>query len=106
MNTHTTNNHGGSVKAYRVGLTLCLVLTALPFYWVMTADAPSLWLVLGIVGLALLQIVVQMVYFLHLLDPGQEWTIMALIFTLVILIIVVGGSLWIMHDLNANMMSF
>lgn len=104
--THDHKEHGGSIKTYALGLALCCLLSALPFYWVMTAETPSMGLILAIMAMALIQIMVQLVFFLHLLEAGQQWTVMALVFTLVILIIVVGGSLWIMHDLNANMMSF
>ncbi len=50
------------------------------------------------------QIVVHMVYFLHL-DARSEagWNMMALIFTAVILIIALTGSLWIMYHLKVNM---
>ncbi len=55
--------------------------------------------------LAVAQIVVHMVYFLHL-DARSEagWNMMALIFTAVILIIALTGSLWIMYHLKVNMM--
>ena len=51
------------------------------------------------------QIVVHMIYFLHM-NPKSEggWTMMALIFTLVLVAIALAGSLWVMHHLNANMM--
>lgn len=108
MSTQASSSsaHGGSVKSYLIGLGLCFILTGLPFYWVMVAPSPSVWLLAGIIGFALVQIMVQLVYFLHLFEIGQEWTIAALLFTLLILLIVVGGSLWIMRDLNFNMMSF
>jgi cytochrome o ubiquinol oxidase operon protein cyoD len=46
-----------------------------------------------------------MIYFLHL-DTKSEggWNMMALIFTIVLVVIALSGSLWVMYHLNANMM--
>jgi cytochrome o ubiquinol oxidase operon protein cyoD len=58
-----------------------------------------------IMGFAVVQIVVHMIFFLHM-NPRSEggWTMMALIFTLLIVAIALSGSLWVMHHLNTNMM--
>ncbi len=52
-----------------------------------------------------MQIVVHMVYFLHM-NPRSEggWNMLALIFTVVLVVIVLSGSLWVMYHLNSNMM--
>jgi cytochrome o ubiquinol oxidase subunit IV len=61
--------------------------------------------VLAIMGFALVQIVVHMVYFLHMNTRSQGgWTMMALIFTLILVVIALSGSLWVMYHLNVNMM--
>ncbi|WP_204337653.1 cytochrome o ubiquinol oxidase subunit IV, partial [Klebsiella pneumoniae] len=54
---------------------------------------------------AVVQIVVHMVCFLHM-DAKSEggWTLMALIFTVIIVVITLAGSLWVMYHLNVNMM--
>jgi len=84
------------------GLVLSVILTAIPFWLVMgdVFDSKQLtaMLVMGIGA-------VHMVYFLHM-SPQSEggWTLMALIFTLIIVGIALAGSLWVMHHLNANMM--
>jgi cytochrome o ubiquinol oxidase operon protein cyoD len=55
--------------------------------------------------LGAIQIVVHMIYFLHMNTRSEGgWTIMALIFTIVIVAIALVGSLWVMHHLNTNMM--
>jgi len=58
-----------------------------------------------IVAFAVVQIVVHMVYFLHM-DARSEggWSMMALVFTLILVVIALTGSLWVMYHLNANMM--
>jgi len=54
---------------------------------------------------AIIQIVVHLVFFLHMNTSSEErWNLVALLFTAVIIFIVVVGSLWIMYNLNLNMM--
>lgn len=58
-----------------------------------------------IVGLALAQILVQLVYFLHMNSSSEGgWNLIAFVFTVLIIAILVVGSLWIMFHLNTNMM--
>jgi len=58
-----------------------------------------------IVGLAVVQILVHTICFLHLNTRAEGgWTLMAYAFTAVIVLIVIAGSLWIMYHLNTNMM--
>ena len=59
-----------------------------------------------VMALAVVPIVVHLIYFLHLDgSSAQRWNVMAFLFTLLILAIVVVGSLWVMHNMNANMMT-
>nr|WP_123769623.1 cytochrome o ubiquinol oxidase subunit IV [Vulcaniibacterium tengchongense] len=106
---HHDDHDGGihfSVKGYAIGFLLSLVLTAIPFWLVMGKALPSSS-VTGFVVLAFaaVQMVVHMVYFLHL-DAKSEggWNMLALIFTVVLVAIMLVGSLWVMHHLNTNMM--
>jgi cytochrome o ubiquinol oxidase operon protein cyoD len=56
-------------------------------------------------GLAMIQVVVHMVYFLHMNRRSEGgWTLLALLFTILLLGIVLSGSLWVMHHLDVNMM--
>jgi len=58
-----------------------------------------------IMGLGAVQIVVHLVYFLHLKRSSEEgWNFFATIFAVIILVIVLAGSLWVMHNMNENMM--
>jgi cytochrome o ubiquinol oxidase operon protein cyoD len=58
-----------------------------------------------VVGMAVIQVVVHLVYFLHMNTSSEErWNLVALLFTAMIIGIVVVGSLWIMYNLNINMM--
>ncbi|KQV37514.1 MULTISPECIES: cytochrome o ubiquinol oxidase subunit IV [unclassified Rhizobium] len=109
--THHAHSHGheaghGSFKGYMLGFGLSVVLTAIPFWLVMSGAFDSkLLTAFFVMGLGLVQIVVHMVYFLHM-NPRSEggWTMMALLFTLVLVGITLAGSLWVMHHLNTNMM--
>jgi len=109
-----THGHGhgghapahGSRKTYLIGFGLSAVLTAIPFWLVMTGALGSAQATaFTIMGFALVQVIVHMICFLHL-NPRSEggWTMMALIFTLVMVAIGLIGSLWVMYHMNANMM--
>ena len=95
-----------TVGGYVTGFVLSVVLTAIPFWLVMTKAVPSpVVTTLIILALAMVQIYVHMVFFLHMTSQAEGgWTWMSLIFTLVILVIVLSGSLWIMYHLKTNTM--
>ncbi|WP_355660676.1 cytochrome o ubiquinol oxidase subunit IV [Halomonas salifodinae] len=95
----------GSVRSYTWGLLLSLVLTLIPFGLVMTGALAGPATVVVIAATAGLQILVQLVCFMHLdRDSEGGWTLLSLAFTVLILAIVVVGSLWIMHHLHHNVM--
>lgn len=102
---HGASHGHSSVKSYVIGFVLAVILTVIPFKIVMDGSidrATTLWIILG---MAVVQIIVHLKYFLHLDgSEGQKWNVMALLFTGLILFIVLAGSLWIMHNMNANMM--
>lgn len=93
------DTHGhGSRRSYLIGFVLAVVLSALPFWLVMghvLNDAALTTLV--IFALAAIQIVVHIVFFLHV-DTRAEggWTLISLVFAALIIGIMVGGSVWIM----------
>ena len=95
----------GTRKSYITGFLLSVVLTAIPFYLVMTGVLSNLTTSLIVIALAVIQIIVHMIYFLHM-DAKSEggWNLMALIFTIVLVVITLSGSLWVMFHMNSNMM--
>ncbi|HTJ97056.1 MAG TPA: cytochrome o ubiquinol oxidase subunit IV [Rhodocyclaceae bacterium] len=103
---HSDDANHGSLYDYVVGFILSVILTAIPFWLVMDKIIDSKT-VLSIVllGIGAVQIVVHMVYFLHM-SPKSEggWNMMAMIFTIVLVVITLSGSLWVMFHLNSNMM--
>ncbi len=96
----------GTRRSYLIGFLLSVVLTAVPFWLVMTgAMGNREATVAAIFLMAAVQMVVHVVCFLHVTrDAEAGWTLVALIFTAVLLLILIIGSLWIMYHLNMNMM--
>ena len=90
--------------SYVIGLGLALLLTGISF-WV--ASTGTLWgpgVATGLVVLAIAQMGVHLVFFLHVTTgPDNTNNVLALAFGVLIVILVAAGSLWIMADLNANM---
>lgn len=97
--------HGthGSRKSYTIGFLLAIALTIVPFGLVMSHSSIGTPLIISV--FALLQIGVHVVYFLHVnRSEEQRWNMMALVFTAIVVCIILGGSIWIMHNLYINMM--
>jgi len=60
---------------------------------------------LVVLAFAAVQIVVHMIYFLHMNSKSEGgWTLLALIFTIVLVVITLSGSIWVMYHLDHNMM--
>jgi cytochrome o ubiquinol oxidase subunit IV len=95
-----------TVGGYVTGFVLSVILTAIPFWLVMGKVLPSpTATTFVILGLAMVQIYVHMVFFLHMTSKAEGgWAWMSLIFTLVLLVITLSGSLWIMYHLKTNTM--
>jgi cytochrome o ubiquinol oxidase operon protein cyoD len=95
-----------TVRGYVTGFVLSVILTAIPFWLVMGKVLPNATLTTFVIlGLAMVQIWVHMVFFLHMTSKAEGgWAWMSLIFTLVLLVITLAGSLWIMFHLKANTM--
>jgi cytochrome o ubiquinol oxidase operon protein cyoD len=96
----------GSIRSYEIGFIASLLLTTLAFLLVLSKALTGPPLVYSLIGLALTQAIIQMLFFLHL---GQEarprWETMVFLFMVLLLLIIVLGSLWIMYDLNDRVMS-
>lgn len=96
----------GTLRGYLTGFILSVILTAIPFWLVMgNVIKGSVETSLVVMAFAVVQIVVHMIYFLHMNTRSEGgWTILALIFTLVLVAITLSGSIWVMYHLNSNMM--
>jgi cytochrome o ubiquinol oxidase operon protein cyoD len=101
-----THEAGGTLREYVTGFVLAVVLTAIPFWLVMGHQIPSSRVTAAVLlGFAAVQIVVHMVYFLHMNSRSEGgWSLLALLFTIMLVVIALSGSLWVMYHLNTNMM--
>ena len=93
------------VLVYTIGLLGAVILTATSFW---AANTSMLWgpgVALGLAVLAIAQMGVHLVFFLHITTGADNTNnVLALAFGVLIVLLVIGGSLWIMANLNHNMM--
>ncbi len=100
-----TGEAQGVRRDYVVGFLLSVVLTAVSFWLVMSGVLAAQLTGLLVTVFAIAQIVVHTIFFLHVNTRSEGgWTLLALIFTVIMVVIVILGSLWIMFHLHGNMM--
>ncbi|VFP84473.1 Cytochrome bo(3) ubiquinol oxidase subunit 4 [Candidatus Erwinia haradaeae] len=92
------------LKSYLIGFLVSVVLTVIPFWMVMNHIGSQAALLSLVLICAIMQIIIHLVYFLHL-DSKSEggWNLIAISFATLIILIIIIGSLWIMWNLNYNM---
>ncbi len=95
-----------SFKGYATGFILSVILTAIPFWLVMGKVLPSPKMTgFVILGFAAVQMVVHMIYFLHMNAKVEGgWSMLALLFTVALVVIMLAGSVWVMYHMDTNMM--
>jgi cytochrome o ubiquinol oxidase subunit IV len=95
----------GTLPAYLAGFIFSVVLTITAFALVIYHVLPPTALICVVIILATVQILVHLTCFLHL-NTGSEsrWNLTVLLFTAFVLVLLIGGSLWIMTAANQNMM--
>ena len=104
--THDTHSGGlhsstHSLKNYLVGFVLAVVLTAIPFGLVLAGALSHGVTFLVIAACALAQVIVHLRFFLGLrFGETPRENLLTMAFTAVLIVIMVGGSLWIMFDLG------
>ncbi|CAK9891216.1 cytochrome o ubiquinol oxidase subunit IV [Pseudomonas sp. NPDC087612] len=104
-NSHAEGNHG-SVKSYVIGFILSVILTAIPFGLVMFPSMPKDITIMVVVALAVIQVVVHLVYFLHMdRSAEQRSNVSTFMFTVMVIALLVGLSLWIMFSIHTSMMA-
>jgi cytochrome o ubiquinol oxidase operon protein cyoD len=108
-NCHSHSDHTGfaekNVRTYVLGFALCLILTIFAFGLIKMnlADKPMVYILLTVFAVG--QLLVQSVCFLGLRsDRDGKWSLLPFLFTLLIIFFLVGGSMWIMYNLNVLMM--
>ena len=108
MSAHAHHAGGaahGSVKEYVIGLILSIVLTAIPFGLVMSGTMSEGITVTLILLCAAAQVMVQLVFFLHMNTSSEQmWNVVTAVFAVTLVAILIVGSIWIMRHLNHNML--
>ncbi len=109
----TSEDHGpgqgiphGTRHSYMTGFVLSVILTFIPFALVMAGGFGSARLTgFVVLAFAIVQIVVHMIYFLHMnLKSEGGWIFITLIFTIIVLTIALVGTMWVMYNMNSYMM--
>ncbi|PPI87708.1 cytochrome o ubiquinol oxidase subunit IV [Candidatus Pantoea edessiphila] len=94
-----------NIKSYIIGFILSIILTNIPFWIVMAENTSRSFMLVVVVSCAIIQILVHLFCFLHLDNKTENgWNMIALVFSSIIILIIVAGSIWIMWNLNYNMM--
>jgi cytochrome o ubiquinol oxidase subunit IV len=114
MSAHHDSGHGhhdnhaphSTLRGYATGFVLAVILTVIPFWLVMGkvfSNSGTAGFVL--LGLAAVQVVVHMIYFLHMDGKAEGgWSMLAMLFTIMVVVIMMAGSIWVMYHMNHNMM--
>jgi cytochrome o ubiquinol oxidase operon protein cyoD len=103
-NAGHADNHG-SVKSYLVGFVLSVILTVIPFGLVMQGNLTRGATLVTIFVFAIVQVLVHLKYFLHLdFSTEGRWNSLSFIFTAMVIVMLVGLSVWIIVSANALMM--
>ncbi|MBU0526495.1 MAG: cytochrome o ubiquinol oxidase subunit IV [Pseudomonas mandelii] len=108
-NTHAHDSHDaghGSVKSYAIGFILSVILTVIPFALVMYPTLPKSITLMIVLAFAVIQVLVHLVYFLHLdRSAAQRNNVIAFVFAAIVIVLLVGLSLWIMFSIHTFMMA-
>jgi len=95
----------GNFEAYIFGFLISIFLTLASYFIVAEELLTSRFIDMMIIGLAVLQMIAQVIFFLHLgNESAPRWNLQLFLFMLLIVSIVVFGSIWIMEHLNYNTM--
>ncbi len=104
INTHNDNQAGYSVKSYTLGFILSIIFTIIPFGVVNEKLFTNLTTIIVVFGCAIVQLFIQLVFFMHLnTESKPRYNSGFLLFTLLSLLILVIGTIWIMSSLAYKM---
>lgn len=98
-------DYGRDLRGYLIGFAFALVLTVVPFATVATRALSAQAALAVIAVCAVAQVIVHLRYFLHLdLSASKREDLLLVLFALLLICMMVGGSLWILYDLHVRMM--
>ncbi len=100
--------HHGWNKSYKpqyLGFVTSVLLTAAAYRIVTHNELSDSLLILTVFLLAIIQALLQMFFFLHLgMESKPHWGMITFLFTVLVVVVIIGGSLWIMSNLNYDLM--
>ncbi|HTR11546.1 MAG TPA: cytochrome o ubiquinol oxidase subunit IV [Paraburkholderia sp.] len=103
---HTHAQSHGSLGSYAAGFVLSVLLTAGAFGVVLHGALDTTTAMIVIAVLAFVQVIVHLVFFLHLnMSPGQGWNVLSLAYTVLAAAFLIFGTIWVMHNVGMLMMS-
>jgi len=101
---HKPREERGTIESYVTGFAASLAFTLIPYFLVRNYHGTGKTMVVTIMALAMIQLVIQIVFFLHLgRGPKPRWELLFFYATFSMILVVVGGSLIIVHNLHSNM---
>jgi cytochrome o ubiquinol oxidase operon protein cyoD len=104
--SHDAGAGHGSMKSYVIGFVLSIILTAIPFGLVMFPTLSKAATLVVVLAFAVVQVLVHLVYFLHLdRSAAQRENVTAFVFAGLVILLLVGLSLWIMFSIHTVMMA-
>jgi cytochrome o ubiquinol oxidase operon protein cyoD len=99
------HNWNTSFKPLFLGFVFSIIFMLGAYRIIIHSHLKYHWLLFTVIGLGILQIIAQLVFFLHLgLETKPRWNIAMFIYTILLVLALVIGSLWIMQNLNYNLM--
>lgn len=102
--SHEKQKEHGTVESYVTGFILSLIFTFIPYYLVVNQTVTGTVLLATILGFGVLQMIVQVTFFLHLgRGPKPNWNFFFFVSTISLILVVVGGSMVITNNLHGNM---
>ncbi len=102
--TSKTNSEHGATGSYIIGYILSLIFTLIPYFMVVNKYLEGTALLVTILSIAVLQMIIQLVFFLHLgRGPKPFYNIVFFFATAGVIVITIGASLFIMNNLYRNM---
>ena len=107
-NTHTTHSDipHVTVGGYLIGFVLAVVLTVTSFWLVTTGKASGEQGLIWLAVLAAAQVVVHVMFFLHVnTSKGQRWHALSFAYTILMSLVIIVGTVWVMHNVHMLMMA-
>ncbi|NGX46262.1 MAG: Cytochrome bo(3) ubiquinol oxidase subunit 4 [Chlamydiae bacterium] len=102
------DQHHGWYKSFKplaIGYTLSLLLIVAAYRFLTQYHLTHTELIIALFSFCIVQALIQLIFFMHLgIESKPRWNLITFLFTVLVLVIIVGGSIWIMENLEYNLM--